>query len=135
MPAKILIANRGEIALRIARAAADLGLPCVAVHADDDAGAPHCRAAGEAVALDAIGPAAYLDIPRLVDIARRTGCNAVHPGYGFLSENDEFAQACADAGVVFIGPPPSAIQAMGLKAAAMAPAAMLYTVDAAAFAA
>src|SRR5688572_6337003 len=101
---KLLIANRGEVALRIARAAADLGLASVAVHAADDAASPHLRLAGEVVALDGGGPRAYLDIDRLVAVARARGCDAVHPGYGFLSERADFAQACDAAGLVFIGP-------------------------------
>jgi len=100
---KILIANRGEIALRIGRAVADLGLASVAVHAADDAHALVGRAT-ESVALDASGPAAYLDVGAMVGIAQATGCDAVHPGYGFLSERADFARACADAGLTFIGP-------------------------------
>ena len=90
---KVLIANRGEVALRIARALHDLGIPSVAVYADDDAGAPHVQAATEAVALGATGPAAYLDGARLIALARERGVDAVHPGYGFLSERADFAQA------------------------------------------
>ena len=82
---KVLIANRGEVALRIARALHDLGVASVAVYADDDAQAPHVHAAIEAVALGATGPAAYLDAARLLAIAQATGCDALHPGYGFLS--------------------------------------------------
>ncbi|MGL4435703.1 MAG: acetyl-CoA carboxylase biotin carboxylase subunit, partial [Giesbergeria sp.] len=120
---KILIANRGEVALRIARALHDLGIPSVAVFADDDAGAPHVQAANEAVALGATGPAAYLDGARLLAIAREHGVDAVHPGYGFLSERADFAQACADAGLRFIGPAPSQLALFGDKAQARALAA------------
>ena len=114
---KILIANRGEIACRVAATARRLGVRTVAVYSDADAEAKHVQACDEAVH---IGPSApkesYLRWERILEAARATGAQAVHPGYGFLSENEAFAQACADAGLVFIGPPPSAIQAMGLKA-------------------
>jgi len=115
---KILIANRGEIACRVAATARKLGIRTVAVYSDADANAKHVLACDEAVH---IGPSApkdsYLRGARIIEAALATGAQAVHPGYGFLSENEEFAQACADAGLVFIGPPPSAIKAMGLKAA------------------
>ncbi len=114
----LLIANRGEIAVRIIRAAQDLGLNTVAVFSQDDAGALHTTLADSAVALDATGPAAYLDIAALVQIARQHGCQAVHPGYGFLSERADFAQACADAGLVFIGPTPTQLRLFGDKASA-----------------
>src|SRR6266849_6335799 len=114
--AKILIANRGEIACRIARTAREFGLRTVAVFSDADADAPHVHAADEAVR---IGPASaresYLNIPAILAAAKRSGADAVHPGYGFLAENAEFAQACEDAGLVFIGPQPAAIQVMGNK--------------------
>ncbi len=113
---KILIANRGEIACRIARTARRLGIRTVAVHSEADAHALHVEACDEA---HLIGPAAardsYLRIDRILDVAARTGAQAIHPGYGFLSENDAFAEACAAAGVVFIGPPADAIRAMGSK--------------------
>ncbi len=117
---KVLIANRGEIALRIARALQDLSIASVAVHADDDAGAPHVRAADAAVALPATGPAAYLDGANLIAIARAQGCDAVHPGYGFLSERADFARACAEAGLRFIGPTPTQLALFGDKAQARA---------------
>jgi geranyl-CoA carboxylase alpha subunit len=118
---KILIANRGEIACRIMRTAKALGYRTVAVFSDADAEALHVQEADMAVR---IGPApardSYLNIDALLDAARRTGADAVHPGYGFLSENAAFAEACAAAGLVFIGPPPAAIAAMGNKARAKA---------------
>ena len=114
---KILIATRGEIACRVAATARRLGVRTVAVYSDADAAARHVRACDEAYRL---GPApareSYLRGDAILEIAKRCGAQAIHPGYGFLSENEGFAQACADAGVVFIGPPPSAISAMGLKA-------------------
>ena len=113
---KLLIANRGEIAIRIIRAAQDLGIATVAVYARDDSSALHRSLANEAVALEATGPAAYLDIAALVAVARQQGCEAVHPGYGFLSERADFAQACADAGLVFIGPTPAQLAMFGDKA-------------------
>ena len=115
---KILIANRGEIAIRVRRAAQDLGIRTVSVYARDDAGALHTTLADEAVALDATGPAAYLNIGALIAAARQRGCDAVHPGYGFLSERADFAQACADAGLVFIGPTPAQLALFGDKASA-----------------
>ena len=117
---KVLIANRGEIALRIVRALQELGVASVAVYADDDAQAPHVRAADAAVALGATGPAAYLDGARLLDVARAQGADAIHPGYGFLSERADFARACAAAGVRFIGPTPEQLALLGDKAQARA---------------
>ena len=116
---KILIANRGEIACRVMRTALRLGYRTVAVYSLPDAGAPHVQMADEAVAIGP-GPAAqsYLRIEALLDAARKTGADAIHPGYGFLSERAEFAQACADASLCFIGPPPAAIKAMGSKSGA-----------------
>ncbi|MBK8528734.1 MAG: ATP-grasp domain-containing protein [Rubrivivax sp.] len=115
----ILIANRGEIACRVMRTARRLGYRTVAVYSQADAGAPHVLLADQAVSIGA-PPAAdsYLNIDALIDAARRTGADAVHPGYGFLSERADFAEACAAAGLVFIGPPPSAMRAMGDKAQA-----------------
>ena len=118
---KILIANRGEIACRVAATARRLGVRTVAVYSDVDAHAKHVHACDEAVHIGgAAARDSYLQAQRILDAARATGAQAIHPGYGFLSENEGFAQACADAGVVFIGPPPSAIRAMGSKAAAKA---------------
>ena len=116
---KILVANRGEIACRVMRTAHRLGYRTVAVFSDADADAPHAQQADEAVHIGA-SPAtdSYLNISALLAAAQRTGADAVHPGYGFLSERADFAQACADAGLVFIGPSPAAMRAMGDKAAA-----------------
>ncbi|WP_281078004.1 acetyl-CoA carboxylase biotin carboxylase subunit, partial [Variovorax paradoxus] len=114
---KILIANRGEIACRVAATARRMAIRTVAVYSDADAHANHVRACDESVHLGGSAPKdSYLRWEKILEAAKATGAEAVHPGYGFLSENEEFAQACADAGLVFIGPPPSAIKAMGLKA-------------------
>lgn len=117
---KILIANRGEVALRIVRALQELGIASLAVYADDDAQAPHVRAADAALALGMTGPSAYLDGARLLAIAREHSADAIHPGYGFLSERADFARACAAAGVRFIGPTPEQLDVLGDKAQARA---------------
>jgi acetyl-CoA carboxylase biotin carboxylase subunit len=113
---KLLIANRGEIAMRILRGCHELGIKTVAVYSDADRNAPHVRFADEAYHIGA-PPAreSYLDIGKILDVARRSGAEAIHPGYGFLAEREEFAQACADAGIVFVGPPARAIGTMGDK--------------------
>src|SRR4051794_22278433 len=110
---KLLIANRGEVAIRVARAAADLALPTVAVFAEDDAQSLHVRAADKAVALAGRGPAAYLDAEQLLSAAAAHGCDAIHPGYGFLSEDPAFAEACADRGLTFVGPSPDTLARLG----------------------
>jgi 3-methylcrotonyl-CoA carboxylase alpha subunit len=116
---KILIANRGEIACRVAATARRMGVRTVAVYSDADANAKHVAACDEAVHIGGSAPReSYLRWDRIIEAARATGAQAIHPGYGFQSESEQFAQACADAGLVFIGPPPSAIKAMGLKAQA-----------------
>jgi len=119
MFSKILIANRGEIACRVIKTARAMGVKTVAVYSDADRGARHVALADEAVHIGA-APAreSYLLIDRLIEAAKRTGAEGIHPGYGFLSENAAFADACAAAGIVFIGPPASAIRAMGSKSEA-----------------
>ncbi|MEZ5650984.1 MAG: carboxyl transferase domain-containing protein [Burkholderiaceae bacterium] len=117
---RILIANRGEVAVRIARAAGELGIGVVAVHSRDDAASAHVGQADEVVALAASGARAYLDVDAIVAAARDTGCDALHPGYGFLSENPSLARRCADAGIRFIGPSPEVLELFGDKTRARA---------------
>ena len=116
----LLIANRGEIAIRIARAAAEHGLRTVTVHSEDDAAALHTRKSDETRALRGSGPAAYLDAEQIVAVAREAGCDAIHPGYGFLSESAAFARRCAAEGLVFVGPAPEVLDVFGDKARARA---------------
>src|SRR5579859_1036004 len=116
----LLIANRGEIAIRIARAAADLGLDCTAIYSADDERSLHVKAADRAVPLGATGTKAYLDIVGVIAAAKAARCDAIHPGYGFLSESAAFARACAQAGVAFVGPSPEALEAFGDKTRARA---------------
>jgi acetyl/propionyl-CoA carboxylase alpha subunit/acetyl-CoA carboxylase carboxyltransferase component len=117
---KVLIANRGEVAVRVARAAADLGMRTVAVYSEDDAASRHVVAADEARALSGSGPAAYLDAAALVAAAREAGCDAVHPGYGFLSESADFARRCEEAGLRFVGPTAESLALFGDKGRARA---------------
>lgn len=117
---KLLIANRGEIAVRLIRAASDLGIATVAVHTPDDAQSLHVRMADEAVALSVAGPAGYLDSAALVQVALAHGCDAVHPGYGFLSESAAFARCVQEAGLRFVGPSPALLELFGDKSKALA---------------
>ncbi len=120
MVRKLLVANRGEIAIRIMRAAAELRIPTVAIYSPDDAGSLHVRRADEAHMLTGTGAAAYLDLGQVVSAAREYGCDAIHPGYGFLSENPALADACATAGIVFVGPQAETLEILGDKTRARA---------------
>ena len=115
---KLLVANRGEIAIRIMRAAAELGIPTVAVAPSDDVNSLHTGKADEFVTLEGSGASAYLGIDQVVAVAKESGCDAVHPGYGFLSENGDFAAACVDAGLTFVGPTVKSLRLFGDKARA-----------------
>ena len=114
----LLIANRGEVAIRIARGAAEFGIRTIAIFSEDDVGSLHIRRADEARPLRGAGPAAYLKMDEIVAIARATDCEAIHPGYGFLSENAKFARSCAQAGLIFVGPRPELLELFGDKARA-----------------
>lgn len=112
---KLLIANRGEIAIRVTEAAAELGLETVAIYSEDDAKSLHIIRADEAHPLRGTGAAAYLDADQIVSVAQQAGCDAIHPGYGFLSEHAGFARQCAAAGIVFVGPRPELLDVFGNK--------------------
>jgi len=115
---KLLIANRGEIAIRIIRAAAEMGIQTVAVYSADDTHALHIRKADEVLPLQGTGVAAYLDGKQLIALAQANHCDAIHPGYGFLSENADFAQRCSEAGICFVGPRPEMLALFGDKSRA-----------------
>jgi len=115
---RVLIANRGEIAIRIASAAAELNIVSIAIYAEDDAAALHVRKADEAVPLSGVGVAAYLDIEQIIAVAQQHNCDAIHPGYGFLSESAQFASACAAANIIFVGPTADTLSVFGDKAKA-----------------
>jgi acetyl/propionyl-CoA carboxylase alpha subunit len=117
---KLLIANRGEIAIRIARTAADMNIPSVAIYSEDDASSLHIKTADSASALTGTGPAAYLDGTQILRLALESGCDAIHPGYGFLSENAAFSRLCNNAGVAFVGPSPETLILFGDKIQARA---------------
>src|SRR5208282_551957 len=118
LPKSLLVANRGEIAIRVMRAAAELDIPTVAIFSEDDAPSLHTRKADDARALRGKGAAAYLDIEQIIAAAKQAGCDAIHPGYGFLSENAAFARRCAEEGITFIGPRPEILELFGDKSRA-----------------
>ena len=122
---KLLIANRGEIAIRIIRAAREMNIASVAMHSQDDANSLHVRLADEAIALDGVGARAYLDVEAVVAAATEAGCDALHPGYGFLAESAELSRRCVDAGITFVGPTPESLELFGDKARARALAVKL----------
>ena len=115
---RLLIANRGEIAIRIARTASDMGIKTVSVFSEDDHLSLHTRHSESAVNLGQAGVAAYLNAENLIQVAKETGCDAIHPGYGFLSESAEFSKLCAEAGIRFVGPSPATLSQFGDKAQA-----------------
>ncbi len=119
-PSNLLIANRGEIAIRVMRAAAELGMHTTAVYSDDDIHSLHTRKADHAIAIKGAGAKAYLDAERIITIAKESGCDAVHPGYGFLSENAAFARRCDEEGIVFVGPRAEILELFGDKVQARA---------------
>src|SRR5579871_77826 len=119
-PSHLLIANRGEIAIRVMRAAAELGMRTTAVFSDDDALSLHTRKADQSAALKGAGAKAYLDAERIIAIARESGCDAIHPGYGFLSENAAFARRCDEEGIAFVGPRAEILELFGDKVQARA---------------
>src|ERR1700685_1654589 len=119
-PNNLLVANRGEIAIRVMRAAAELGMRTVAVYSDDDLHSLHTKKADHATALKGNGAKAYLDAERIIAVAKESGCDAIHPGYGFLSENAAFARRCDEAGIVFVGPRPETLELLGDKVRARA---------------
>ncbi len=123
IPKSLLIANRAEIAIRVMRAAAELGIRTVAVFSNDDARSLHTRKADEARRLNGVGAAAYLDGEQIIEIAKQAGCDAIHPGYGFLSEKAGFARRCADQGIMFVGPRPEILELFGDKVQARSLAA------------
>ena len=114
----ILIANRGEVAIRISRAVAALNMRSVAIFSGDDEKSLHVTMADESLALQGIGPKAYLDLEQIIDAAKRMGCDAIHPGYGFLSEQSQFAVRCQEEGIRFIGPRPEHLKLFGNKSEA-----------------
>ena len=114
-PSSLLIANRGEIAIRIVRAAAEMGIRTVAVFPDDDSNSLHTRKADEARRLNGVGAAAYLDGEQIIALAKQAGCDAIHPGYGFLSENAAFARRCAAENITFVGPRAAILELFGDK--------------------
>ena len=115
---RLLVANRGEIAVRVLRTATELGVATAAIHSSDDGASDHVRHADTVIALEGIGPAAYLDIAQIIERAQEHECDAIHPGYGFLAENADFARACEEAGITFVGPSPAALALFGDKARA-----------------
>ena len=115
---KILIANRGEIAIRISRAASELGIQTVSIYSDEDSESLHTRVSDESFSLNQSGVPAYLNIEKIIELAQQSNCDAIHPGYGFLAENSEFAQKCVDANLIFIGPSVEMLKLFGDKGTA-----------------